>query len=103
VFASDAIAAYVQAPDEEKSFGDEAGSRTDLAIARIRSGNLEGAREAIQPVLDLPVTLRINGVVTSALDVHRAVTTRAADAPLARDIQEEIEAYCRTPAAALPR
>lgn len=103
VFASDAIAAYVQAPDEEKSFGDEAGSRTDLAIARIRSGNLEGAREAIQPVLDLPVTLRINGVVTSVLDVHRAVTTRAADAPLARDIQEEIEAYCRTPAAALPR
>lgn len=102
-FASDAIAAYVQAPDEEKSFGDEAGSRTDLAIARIRSGNLEGAREAIQPVLDLPVTLRINGVVTSVLDVHRAVTTRAADAPLARDIQEEIEAYCRTPAAALPR
>lgn len=102
-FASDAIAAYVQAPDEEKSFGDEAGSRTDLAIARIRSGNLEGAREAVQPVLDLPVTLRINGVVTSVLDVHRAVTTRAADAPLARDIQEEIEAYCRTPAAALPR
>jgi hypothetical protein len=27
----------------------------------------------------------------------------AADTPLARDIQEEIEAYCRTPAAALPR
>ncbi len=58
---ADAITAYEQAPDEEKSFGDEAGSRTDLAIVRIRSGNLEGAREAVQPVLDLPVTLRING------------------------------------------
>ena len=101
--AADAVAAYQQAPDEEKSFGDEAGSQTDLAIARIRTGNLEGAREAMQPVLDLPVAQRIHGVVTSVLDVHRTVTTQAADAPLARDIQEEIEAYCRTPAAALPR
>jgi hypothetical protein len=57
----------------------------------------------MQPVLDLPVAQRIHGVVTSVLDVHRTVTTQAADAPLARDIQEEIEAYCRTPAAALPR
>jgi hypothetical protein len=63
----------------------------------------QGAREAVGPVLDLPVSLRIHGVVTSVLDVHRAVTTRAADVPLAREIQEEIEAYCRTPAAALPR
>lgn len=102
-FASSAIAAYGQAPDDEKSFGDEAGSRTDLAIARVRSGNLEGAREAVQPVLNLPVAMRIHGVVTSVLDVHRAVTAQATDAPLAHDIQDEIEAYCRTPAAALPR
>jgi hypothetical protein len=27
----------------------------------------------------------------------------APDAPVVRDIQEEIENYCRTPAAALPR
>ena len=45
----------------------------------------------------------IHGVVTSVLDIHRAVTAQAADAPLARDIQEEIETCCRTPAAALPR
>jgi hypothetical protein len=101
-FAVSAIAAYEEAPDMEKSFGDEAGSRTDLAIARARAGDLEGAREAMQPVLDLPVSLRIHGVLTSVLDVHRAVTTQATG-PLARDIQEEIEAYCRTPAAALPR
>lgn len=101
--AAEAVAAYEQAPENEKSFGDEAGSRTDLAIARARAGNLEGAREAIQPVLDLPVAQRIHGVVTSVLNVHRAVTVLAPDAPAARDIQEEIEDYCRTPAAALPR
>lgn len=57
----------------------------------------------MQPVLDLPVALRIHGVVTSVLDVHRAVTAQAADTPLARHIQEDIETYGRTPAAALPR
>lgn len=101
--AADAVTAYDQAPEDEKSFGDEAGSRTDLAVARARAGNLEGAREAIQPVLELPVAQRIHGVVTSVLSVHRAVTVGSPDAPVARDIQEEIENYCRTPAAALPR
>lgn len=101
--AAEAVAAYEQAAEEEKSFGDEAGSRTDLAVARARTGNLEGAREAIQPVLALPASQRIHGVVSSVLNVHRAVTVLAPDAPLAQDIQEEIENYCRTPAAALPR
>jgi hypothetical protein len=66
-FAAAAVAAYERAPEAEKSFGDEAGSRTDLAIARVRSGNLEGAREAVGPVLDLPVSLRDHGAVTSVL------------------------------------
>lgn len=101
--AADAIAAYEEASEDEKSFADEAGSRTDLAIARARTGNFEGAREAIQPVLDLPVAQRIHGVVSSVLNVHRTITVRSAEAPIARDIQEEIEDYCRTPAAALPR
>ena len=101
--ATDAVAAYEQASEDEKSFADEAGSRTDLAIARVRTGDLEGAKEAIQPVLDLSVPQRIHGVVTSVLNVHRAITAQSAEAPIARDIQEEIEDYCRTPAAALTR
>lgn len=74
-----------------------------LAIARVHAGNLDGAREAVRPVLDLPASQRIHGVVTSVLNVHRAITAHSVDAPVARDIQEEIESYCRTPAAALPR
>jgi len=102
-YAGEAIAAYEQAPYDERSFGDEAGSRTDLAIARIRAGDLEGAREAIDPVLSLPTAQRIHGVVSSVINVHRAITAQSADAPLARATQEEIEEYCRTPAVALPR
>jgi hypothetical protein len=102
-YAAEAIAAYENAPRDERSFGDEAGSRTDLAVARVRVGDLEGAREAIQPVLSLPVAQRIHGVVSSVINVHRAITVQPADTPVARAIQEEIEEYCRTPAAALPR
>ena len=95
--------AYEEAPEDERSFGDEAGSRTDLAVARVRSGELDGAREAIQPVLDLPIAQRIHGVVSSVVNVHRTVTASGAQAPVGRDLQEAIEDYCRTPAAALAR
>jgi hypothetical protein len=102
-YAAEAVAAYAQASQDERSFGDEAGSHTDLAVARVRAGDLEGAREAVQPVLDLPVAQRIHGVTSSVVNVHRTITATAADAPAARELQEEIEDYCRTPAAALPR
>lgn len=101
--ATEAIAAYEKAPLDEKSFGDEAGARTDLAIALVRADDLEAASEAIRPVLDLPLTRRIHGVVSSVINVHHAIAARSADAAIARDLQEEIEEYCRTPAAALPR
>jgi hypothetical protein len=101
--AIEAIAAYENAPAGEQSFSDQAGSRTDLAIARIRCNEIEGAREAIEPVLSLPPDQRIHGVVTSVISVHRAVTTQFSGASDGHDIQEEIEEYCRRPAAALPR
>lgn len=102
-FASQAIAAYENARPDERSFADEAGSRTDLAVARVRARDLEGAKDAIDPVLNLPVAQRIHGVVSSVINVHRAISAESGDATIAREIQEEIEEYCRTPAAALPR
>jgi hypothetical protein len=100
-YASEAIAAYANAPQSERSFSDEAGSRTDLAVALIRAGELEGASEAIRPVLGLPLAQRIHGIVSSVINVHHEITARSIDAPAGRDLQEEIEEYCRTPAAAL--
>lgn len=72
-------------------------------VAWLRAGDLDGSREAVQPVLDLPVGQRIHGVVSSVVNVHRTITATASDAPAGREIQEAIESYCRTPAAALPR
>jgi tetratricopeptide (TPR) repeat protein len=102
-YATQAVTAYENASASEVSFGDEAGSRTDLAIAHIRAGEIDGAQDAIQPVLTLPAGQRINGVLRSLLNVHRAVTVSAVDAPVALDIQEAIEDYCRMPAPALPQ
>jgi len=102
-YAAEAVAAYESAPHGEQSFGDESGARTDLAIVRISGSDLEGAYEALQPVLRLPIPQRIHGIIGSVINVHQAVAAMTPDAPIARDIQEEIEEYCRTPVAALPR
>lgn len=102
-YAASAIAAYANLAQNEISFGDEAGSRTDLAIARIRANDLDGASEALEPVIGLPVAQRIHGIVGSVINVHRAIAAKSPDTPIAEEIQESIEEYCRTPAAALPR
>jgi hypothetical protein len=100
-YAAEAIAVYEQGT--EPSFGDEAGARSALAIARIRAGEIEGAAEAIEPVLALPPEKRINGVIMSAVTVHRALTAAAPDSGVGSRVQQQIEAYCHTPAAALQR
>jgi hypothetical protein len=102
-YAADAVAAYEAAPSDEASFGDESGARTDLAISRISNDDLDGAYDAIRPVLRLPVMQRIHGIVGSVIHVHQAAAAAAPDSPVAREMQEEIEGYCSTPVAALPR
>jgi hypothetical protein len=102
-YAEEALKEYRIAPSAERAWSDVLGTHTDLAIARVNGGDLEGVSEAIQPVLELPVPQRIHGMVVSVLKVHQAITAGEPDAPLARELQEEIETYCRTPAASLPR
>ncbi len=88
----------------EWAFGDQAGSHTGLALARIARGDLDGATEAITPVLGLVPEQRINGIVHSVQRLHAAITSSDLGVdPAARDLQEEIETFTRTPAAALPR
>ena len=102
--ASDAVAAFEQAGPSDWAFGDEAGARSGLALARARRGELEGAGQALRPVFDLPAEQRIHGIVTSALRVHEVLRDPTfAGSPGARELQEEIEAFCQTPVSALPR
>jgi hypothetical protein len=102
--AQEAVRAYASAPVDEWGFGDMAGAHTNLALARIARGDLEGAAEAVAPVLDLPPAQHNHGIVVSARRVHDAL----AASPLrvesrARDLRAQLELFTSTPTPALPR
>ncbi|WP_240639095.1 hypothetical protein [Micromonospora ureilytica] len=101
-YALRAVQAYSDRYDPAWAFGDQAGSHTNLAIARVSSGELDAAVDALVPVLDLPADQRINGVIHSVRRVHQAIT-RAGHANDARDLVEGIEHFTHTSANALPR
>jgi hypothetical protein len=99
-YAERAIGAY--ATTAAPSFGDQAGAHAALAIARLRVGEIDGAAEAIDPVLALPPAMRINGVVACAVAVHRELVAVAETSTVAVVTQEAIEAFCHVPAALAP-
>lgn len=101
-YARRAVEAYSDTTDPVWSFASAAGSRAVLAVARIRRQEIEGAAEALAPVLDLPPEQRINGIVQSVNGAHRALSHSPTSAT-ARDLQERIESYVLTPARALAR
>jgi tetratricopeptide (TPR) repeat protein len=102
--AGAAVEAYRTAPREDWAFGDEAGARTNLAIARVAGGELEGAAEAVRPVLELPFEQRNFGIVVSARRVHEALCdTRFRTARAAIDVREQIEEFSATSTAAVLR
>ncbi|MER5780237.1 hypothetical protein ABT104_00700 [Streptomyces mobaraensis] len=81
-----------QAPDW--AFGDLAGAQCNLALTRLHGGEVDGAAEAVRPVLDLAPAHRNRGIVVSVDRVGAALLhgpTREATA--ARDLRSEIEAY----------
>ncbi|MGV9251451.1 hypothetical protein [Streptomyces sp. NPDC003697] len=85
------------------AFGDLAGCQCDLALIRLFSGDVDGAADAIRPVLDLPASHRNNGIVVSAMRVRQALmTSPARTAVTARELRSEIEAF-PTSRPALPR
>jgi hypothetical protein len=97
--ATDALSAYERGEATERSFGDEAGARADLALARANRGELDGARDALARVLDLAPSQRIGGVVKAAMRVHNALRLpRYGDSAAARGIQSDIEEFCQVPA-----
>jgi hypothetical protein len=103
VEAMSALDLFERGRPEDRSFSDEAGAHAELTLARVCAGEIEGARDALAPVLDLAPERRITGIVTSAARVHQALGSRDhIGSPIARDLRDEIESFMRVPAAALP-
>jgi hypothetical protein len=101
-YSRQAVDAYTDQSHPEWAFGDAAGSQAAMAISRIASGELDGAADAIAPVLGLPAERRINGVVHSARRVHQALR-QSGHGDDARELQEEIEMFTRTPMQTFPQ
>ncbi|MFF7360035.1 hypothetical protein [Streptomyces sp. NPDC008125] len=85
-------------------FRRQAGAQTDLALARIARGEIEGAIEAVRPVLDLPVEQRNFGITSSVQRVHAALhASGRRTVGAVADLRGEIEAFTATPTSVLVR
>ena len=89
----DALDAYEAAPAAERAFGDEAGTRCALAVARVFTGEIDGAADAVALVLALPPAQRINGVVASAEHVQRALLQVESPSPVVADLRGALENF----------
>jgi hypothetical protein len=97
--AIDALTTYEDTESPGWSFGDAAGAATNLAIARVARREVDGALEAVRPVLDLPPEQRIHGIVESINRVQRALSSLDAS-PARSALQEQIESFIARPARA---
>lgn len=101
--AEEAVEAFGDPNAPHWAFGDLAGAQCDLALVRLYSSDVDGAADAIRPVLNLPASHRNNGIIVSAGRVRTALGAGPVrTAVAARDLRAEIEAF---PASlpALPR
>ncbi len=94
--AAEAVTALEAAPVEGRNSGNREGARIVLGLARARQGDIDGARDAIQPVLDLPQQQRLHGLAKNFQRVHAALSDpRYHGSPTARDTAAEIEAFAQ--------
>src|SRR5690606_17037651 len=100
-----AIQAYEEAAENNSNdwaYGDEAGARADLSFARVSQGEVEGAYEALAPVLGLPVEQRTAGIVAGVMRVHGALRQAQYNGNGAvSQMRREIEAYSQHSVASL--
>jgi hypothetical protein len=95
-----AIDLYTNGPTDQRSYGAESLARIDSAMAHLLKGSLEGAIDALQPVLALPVDKRIAQLNERLTGLrHRIAYPAFRDAQEAHDLDERIEEFCTTPAA----
>ncbi len=95
-----AIELYTNGPADQRSYGAESLARIDSAMAHLLKGSLDGAIDALQPVLALPVNKRIAQLDDRLTSVrHRIAYPAFRDAHEAHDLDERIEEFCTTTAA----
>jgi hypothetical protein len=93
-----AISQYDQDSDPggHRWFGGRALAGTDLAVVRLRSGALDAAAAALEPVLVLPPAQRVSTLTARLAQVRAELTAPAFQgSPQARDLGDQIEEFGR--------
>ncbi|WP_306364759.1 XRE family transcriptional regulator [Nocardia sp. CC227C] len=97
---SRAIELYANGPTEQRSYGAEALARVDSAAAHLINGSLDGATEALQPVLQLDEDKRIAQLEERLTGLRQRLAGPAfREAIEARRLDERIEEFCGSTAA----
>ncbi|MEU8895533.1 XRE family transcriptional regulator [Nocardia sp. NPDC048505] len=95
-----AIELYAGGPSEKRSYGAEALARVDNAAAHLINGSLDGAAEALHPVLGLSEDRRIVQLEARLTGVRRRIAAPTfRNASEARFLDERIEEFCGATAA----
>ncbi|WP_322750527.1 MULTISPECIES: helix-turn-helix transcriptional regulator [unclassified Frankia] len=96
--ATEAVHAFDTPDAADASYGSKAGAYIDLAMVRIRQGEVEGGRETLGPVLAIPPAQRNHGIRTLIRRVHGSLSDpRHAGSAVARDTAAEIETFSAVP------
>ncbi|GGM77448.1 hypothetical protein GCM10012275_55190 [Longimycelium tulufanense] len=92
--ALQAINIYETGPSEERSYGDEALARVDVALARLARDEVDGAEEILSGVLQLPPEQRIQQLRDGLVRVRRALALpRYANSSYCSDLSEALETF----------
>ena len=92
--AEQAIRLTEGTPPAERRIWTSVYARIHSAHAYLQQSNLDGAVAALRPVLDLPPDIRNDPILQNLARLRQMLALPAyADAAIARDIQDEIEAY----------
>lgn len=92
--AEEAVDAYRSAGAGEWAFSDDAGARSALALVHVRRGDAEAAQAVLQPVLELDVSNRINGIVRSLERVQRELSNeRFGNSTEVIDLRDKIDRF----------
>ncbi|APE38892.1 hypothetical protein BOX37_31040 [Nocardia mangyaensis] len=95
-----AITLYTSGPAPQRSYGAESLARVDNAAAHLINGSIDGAANALRPVLGLPEDRRIAQLGERLVDLRRRIAAPGyRNAVEARGLDEQIEEFCVATAA----
>jgi hypothetical protein len=99
--ASDAVIAFEATPEDQRNAGSERMTRVQVVKAHLQRRELDGAAEALAPVLATPPEHRVRPLLQRVSEVGKMVTTpRTAPGRVARGIAAGVAEFGRHPALA---